>query len=100
VQTRFDENEALHDLGLDSLMAVELRNTLMSSLDMRLSPTLVLDYPTLRNLTDFLLGEISEFDRVPPAEASLRDNIGTISEEEAEALLLEELGRREHGAGR
>jgi NADPH:quinone reductase-like Zn-dependent oxidoreductase/acyl carrier protein len=99
-QTRIDENEALHDLGLDSLMAVELRNALMSSLERQLSPTLVLDYPTLRTLTDFLLAEVSAVEEAPPEGQSLSESIGMLSEEEAEALLLEELGRRDLGARR
>src|SRR5271156_391134 len=99
-QTRIDEDEALHDLGLDSLMAVELRNALVATLDRPLSPTLVLDYPTLRTLTDFMLGEM--FPELVPsgAEGKLPDDIYAISDEEAETLLLEELEGREHGAKR
>jgi acyl transferase domain-containing protein len=98
--TRIDEDEALHDLGLDSLMAVELRNALMATLDRQLSPTMVLDYPTLRTMTDFLLVEMFEVQEPSPAEARERDDLTALSEDEAEALLLEELGRREHGARR
>ena len=98
--TRIDEDEALHDLGLDSLMAVELRNALMAKLDRQLSPTMVLDYPTLRTMTDFLLVEMFEVQEPSPIEVSERDDLTALSEDEAEALLLEELGRREHGARR
>jgi polyketide synthase 12/myxalamid-type polyketide synthase MxaB len=99
-QTHIDEDEALHDLGLDSLMAVELRNSLAASLDTQLPPTLVLDYPTLRTLTDFLLAEM--FDGYAPLSTAERvpSEIAAISEDEAEALLLEELERREYGARR
>ncbi len=100
LQTRIDEDEALHDLGLDSLMAVELRNSLAASLDTQLPPTLVLDYPTLRTLTDFLLAEM--FDGNAPLTTAERvpSEIEAISEDEAEARLLEELERREYGARR
>ncbi len=99
-QTRVDEDEALHDLGLDSLMAVELRNSLVATLERPLSPTLVLDYPTLRTLTDFLLGEMFPEPVPSGAEGKLPDDIYAISDEEAETLLLEELEGREHGAKR
>jgi NAD(P)-dependent dehydrogenase (short-subunit alcohol dehydrogenase family)/acyl carrier protein len=97
-QTRIDEDEALHDLGLDSLMAVELRNALVATLERPLSPTVVLDYPTLRTLTDFLLGEMFAEPARSSADEKLPDDIYAISDQEAEALLLQELGRRERGA--
>jgi NAD(P)-dependent dehydrogenase (short-subunit alcohol dehydrogenase family)/acyl carrier protein len=99
-QTRIDEDEALHDLGLDSLMAVELRNSLAASLDTQLPPTLVLDYPTLRTLTDFLLAEMFDGNAPLSTEERVPSEIEAISEVEAEALLLEELERREYGARR
>ncbi len=96
--TPIDEDEALHDLGLDSLMAVELRNALVAALERQLPPTLVLDYPTLRTLTDFLLADM--FAAQSGAAEKLPVDMHAISEAEAEALLLEELGGREHGAKR
>jgi hypothetical protein len=58
----------------------------------------VLDYPTLRTLSGFLLGEMFA-DAAWSAEGQkLPDDIYAITDEEAEALLLEELGRRDHGA--
>jgi len=99
-QTRIDEDEALHDLGLDSLMAVELRNALVATLERPLSPTVVLDYPTLRTLTGFLLGTLFAGPAWSDADDKIPDDMYAISDEEAEALLLQELGRREHGAKR
>ncbi len=101
VQTFIDQETALHDLGLDSLMAVELRNALQISLDRQLSPTLVLDYPTLRALRDALLREIFGEERpgeTTPAMAGL--NIDDLTDSEAEALLLEELEKQTHAARR
>lgn len=48
----------LLDLGLDSLMAVELRNALSTSLGRPLPATLLFDYPTIGALTDYLSKEV------------------------------------------
>ncbi|MBI5722130.1 MAG: SDR family NAD(P)-dependent oxidoreductase [Burkholderiales bacterium] len=49
----------LGELGLDSLLAVELRNTLSTALALQLPATLLFDHPTIDALTDHLLAEIS-----------------------------------------
>jgi acyl transferase domain-containing protein/NADPH:quinone reductase-like Zn-dependent oxidoreductase/short-subunit dehydrogenase/acyl carrier protein len=95
-----DEDAALHDLGLDSLMAVELRNTLQVSLERQLSPTLVLDYPTLRALRENLLTEMFGSEKAPDATSEWMHQIDDLTDSEAEALLLEELQRPVHAAKR
>ena len=44
----------LFDLGVDSLMAVELKNRLQSELGCSLRPTLLFDHPTVEAIADFL----------------------------------------------
>ncbi len=56
---RIDDERPLSALGLDSLMAVELRNLLGAGLGLprRLPATLVFDYPHVAAMTDYLAAE-------------------------------------------
>jgi acyl transferase domain-containing protein/acyl carrier protein len=49
-----DPRRPLSEIGLDSLMAVEMRNTLGTSLNLRLPATLIFDYPTIEGIADFI----------------------------------------------
>jgi hypothetical protein len=110
-----DRRRKLQDLGLDSLMAVELRNRLGSGLELKrkLPATLVFDYPTVETLAGYLAHELAlttgagdgAADGVPPAAAAAQDGavnkaiaeLEQISDEEAEALLYAELKNPHEG---
>ena len=94
-----DPRRPLQELGLDSLMSVELRNALAASLGRSLSPTLLFDYPTVESLTRYLAKNVlnlelsdgtSSEDRVASDNKNLEE-VQEMSESEAEALLLAEL---------
>ena len=80
----------LFDLGLDSIMALELKNVIERDLGRRLGVTLIFKYPTLEALTDHLLVEVCGVQgesEVAPTEGDLEG----MSEEEMIALLEREL---------
>jgi acyl transferase domain-containing protein/acyl carrier protein len=93
-----DPRTPLGELGLDSLLAVELRNTLGSALGMPLPATLLFDYPTIETLAGFIFDQLpapatSGSDPVaaaaaaPAAAPSLVDSIEDLSDEEVERML-------------
>lgn len=53
-----DPRRPLIDLGLDSLMAVELRNAIGALVNRSLPATLLFNYPSIQELVDHLLGEV------------------------------------------
>ncbi|MGB8407608.1 MAG: SDR family NAD(P)-dependent oxidoreductase, partial [Mycobacterium sp.] len=61
--TRIDASEireeaGFFDLGMDSLMAVELRRRMEQAFGKELPATLAMDYPRLTDVADYLLGEV------------------------------------------
>ena len=52
------EDAGFFDLGMDSLMAVELRRRLEQAVGKELPATLAMDYPRLSDVGDYLLGDV------------------------------------------
>ncbi|HVY14868.1 MAG TPA: beta-ketoacyl reductase, partial [Rhodopila sp.] len=77
------------ELGLDSLMSVELRNLLAKAFDVALPPTLALDYPTLATLSDHIMQQL--FPATVPDRSDDIAAIVAMSDAEAEELLRREL---------
>ncbi len=98
-----DPARPLSELGVDSLIAVELRNSLSAALELdRVLPaTLLFDYPSVGELTGYLARDVLKLGlesntepRQKPAESDFEE-ISALSDEEAEALLLRELEQTE-----
>jgi hypothetical protein len=81
-------NKPLNEMGLDSLMAVELRNSVGLVVGRNLPPTLLFDYPTLEALTEYLCRTVLGLEEGLPASAEPRT-------EDAESDPLEMLARIE-----
>ncbi len=52
------EDAGFFDLGMDSLMAVELRRRIEQGVGKEIPVTLVMDHPRLSDVADYLLGEV------------------------------------------
>jgi acyl carrier protein len=66
-----NERAPLSEMGLDSLMAVELRNLLGTTLALKrpLPVTLVFDYPTVQAISDYLAKEVLHIEDTAPTAA-------------------------------
>ena len=118
-----DAERPLGELGLDSLLAIELRNTLSEDAAERLPATMLFDHPTVAALADHLMTLLdagaaagdaaSDGESLPPNTAPVPDaaipvdgavttraasrdpfaSVDALSDDEVERLLAEKLGR-------
>jgi len=106
-----DNDKGFFELGMDSMMTMELRNRLISQLKLTLPTTLAFKYPNIKALTGYLVQELSasetsetvygaephkqqEISEIPPA---IIEQVQQLSEDEAEMSLLDELEKLEIG---
>ncbi|MGZ9226513.1 MAG: SDR family NAD(P)-dependent oxidoreductase, partial [Anaerolineales bacterium] len=105
------EHVPLSELGLDSLMAVELRNVLSAGLGLKrtLPATLVFDYPTVEAISNYLMAEMDladgkHQDEPTPAERkevdveaqmlpAILDTLEALSDDEAEEMFAKQMTR-------
>jgi acyl transferase domain-containing protein/acyl carrier protein/2-polyprenyl-3-methyl-5-hydroxy-6-metoxy-1,4-benzoquinol methylase len=101
VEEPIDPDRGLFDLGMDSLMSVQLKGRLEKSTGRVLPSTLTFTYPTVNALTDFLLGQVlkistpasvgialrNEEKRAQPADEDLTD----LTDDEIKTMLSAEL---------
>jgi acyl carrier protein len=97
-----DSRRPLHELGMDSLMAVEMRNALARTLDRTLPATLLYDYPTVELLSAHLFSQLRGGNGVrsadPPARlASALGEIEALTDEEVERLFAKKAMRKHAG---
>ncbi|MUG94285.1 SDR family NAD(P)-dependent oxidoreductase [Scytonema sp. UIC 10036] len=96
-----DLQQGFFELGMDSLTAIELTNSLQKSLACSLPSGLTFAYPTVTKLADYLAQKVLKWNE--PVEldvgsqiinhqpALAKSDVENLSEREAEALLMEKL---------
>ncbi len=97
-----DPDQPLQELGLDSLLSIELRNSLGGCLNRKLPATLLFNYPTLDALAGFIMRDVLTSPKVgnngnahsktsaykaDSSPAALVDDIEALSDEEVDRLL-------------
>jgi acyl carrier protein len=82
--SRIDEKTPFRNLGLDSLMGLELRNRLDTELSLQLPATVVWNYPTVRSLAIHLASLLGL-----PIETKIEDAVQDSGMAEIESLLDE-----------
>jgi NAD(P)-dependent dehydrogenase (short-subunit alcohol dehydrogenase family)/acyl carrier protein len=99
-----DPDQGLFEMGLDSLMAVELKNILVLAAGKDLPASLIFSFPNIAALADFLLGELVPVAAAAsaPAEGAVRpapvapDGTGGPGEDELMDLLAAEIQASQH----
>jgi acyl carrier protein len=95
-----DSRQGLTDIGMDSLMAVELSNRLQAGVEQSLPSTLAFEQPTIEALTIYLANEVLGLQTIEAVSDAIETDdkahmlfaeIEELSDSEAEDSLLKEL---------
>ena len=107
---RLDATRPLRDLGLDSLMAVELRTAIGAAVARTLPATLLFEHPTVDALSAYVLALLQPSTgtvrtvAAPRADSernvTVDSDVAAMSDDDAEAMLLAELATSRTSAAR
>jgi malonyl CoA-acyl carrier protein transacylase len=90
-----ETNLGFFDMGMDSLLAVELKNKLENSLGHPIPTTAAFNYPNIESLAEYLISEVICLDYLKKSTQVFQDDIVAkiehLSDAEAEALLIQKL---------
>jgi acyl carrier protein len=91
-----DPRQPLQELGLDSLMAVQLRNTLATLAGVELAATLLFNYPSVDQLVEHLASCLAESGDAAPAQPAAEAvegaaDLDDLTEDELVRLLEEQI---------
>jgi len=94
-----DDQQGLFEMGMDSLMSVELKSRLEAGVGHALPSTLTFNYPTIAALTDYLLADVSAAMPTPVSEVTVSETgpaaveQDDLSEDELAELLAAKLAK-------
>jgi hypothetical protein len=103
--SELDWRQGFAELGMDSLMAIELRNVLQKGLGRTIPATVALDHPTIDFLTRHLLDNVLKLEakEAPPppepkppeprSEGAVEPELDTLSDAELARLVAEDLAK-------
>jgi aryl carrier-like protein len=86
-------DQGLFEMGMDSLLALDLRNRLQASLKRDVPAAALFEHPTIASLTDYVLDELLDLPRAVSGPSKDRPrvdvlaDIADLSEAEVERLL-------------
>ena len=93
-----EEEKSFFDIGLDSLMAVEVRNRLQKAMGdaFTVPSTIIFDRPSIKKLATFLnekldIKEEAASEKLPNVANAIQDEIASMSDEEALKQLMDNL---------
>jgi len=96
---RLDPSQPLNELGLDSLMSLELRDAIATGVGQSLPATLLFNYPAVEDITQYLAKLLFRETHAPEAAAAEKrnawDDIEDLSDDEVDRMLGARLGPSE-----
>jgi len=75
------EDAGFFDLGMDSLMAVEMRRRIEAGVGKEIPVTVVMDHPRLSDVADYLLGDVLGLSETPDTAPAVARSVTTRSDE-------------------